>query len=578
MNLHELKQAGEAPVWMTEAGYKTIRNSDGYLLPDETPKQAYYRIASTAAKALGQNVQKDTDDFFQAMWNNWLCPATPVYSNMGTDRGFPISCFGQDIQDDLSDIKLGLHEQGMMTKGGGGVGTSLNRIRGRGALIRGGLNGKSEGIIPWAKEYEVGIISTGQGGSRKGAGSINLNVRHTDFPEFLRMRRPNGDVNRVCRQINHCAVIPDEFMRSVLDGNTEDQMTWIEIMKTRLETGEPYIMYEDTINRANPSNFKELGLHVSMTNICTEITLPTDALHSFVCCLSSLNFYRWDEWKNKGIVKLAIRFLNGVLNEFINQAKGAIGLEKAVRFAEKSRAIGIGGLGWHSLLQSRMIAFDSFDAMMLNSEIWKHINEEADAASRELAEEFGEPEWCKGTGRYNTHLIAQAPTRSNSIIAGDMSFGIEPYVANAYSDQTAQGIFIRKNRQLEIVLEALGKNDLETWKSIVENEGSVQHLDFLTAQEKQVFLTAYELNQMAIIKQASQRQKYIDQAQSINLFFYPDVNPKYFSDVHIEAWKLGVKTLYYVRSDSVYRADVASREGKREVFNPDINECAACEG
>lgn len=577
MKLSELQALGEAPMWMTSAGMKTI--SKGYLLENETPKQAYWRMANAAAKELGDNYEQDRQDFFNAMWNNWLCPASPVFSNAGTERGLPISCFGLDVGDSLDEIYMGLHEQAMLTKAGGGVGSSFNRVRSRGTPIRGGENGSSEGVIPWIKQYEVGIIGTAQGGVRKGAGSANLRVRHKDFPEFLRMRRPNGDVNRVCRQINHCAVIPDEFMNSMLAGNTEDQLTWIEIMKTRLETGEPYLMFEDTVNNANPQGYKDNNLNVSMTNICTEITLATDEMHSFVCCLSSVNLFRYDEWKDKGLIRIAVRFLNGIMNEFIRRASKMIGFEKAVRFAEKSRAIGVGALGWHSLLQSKMLPFDSFGAMMLNAEIFKLIGEESDKASRELAEKFGEPEWCKGTGRYNTHTVAVAPTRSNSIIAGDVSYGIEPFVANAFSDQTAQGIFIRRNAQLEHVLETLGHNTPEVWKSIVNNEGSVQHLDFLTETEKAVFLTAYEINQMAIIKQAAQRQKFIDQAQSVNLFFYPTVDPKYFSDVHIEAWKLGVKTLYYVRSDSVMKADTASREGVRETFTPtqDINECAACE-
>lgn len=580
MTIEELKQKGLAPEWMTSAGYKTVSN--GYLLDGETPIDAYNRVASAAAKALNfkdKKIKKQYEDkFLDYMLKGWLCPASPVFSNMGTDRGLPISCFGIDVQDSLDDIYSCLHEQAMMTKGGGGVGTSMSRIRGRGEPIKGGKNGFSEGVIPWAKNFEIGIVATAQGGVRKGAGSINLDADHPDFHEFLRMRRPNGDTNRMCRQINHCAIVDDAFMESLCQGNEENQLKWMELMRTRLETGEPYIMFKDTVNRGNPECYKKHNLDVSMTNICTEITLATNHELSFVCCLSSLNLFKWDEWKDTDLPEVAVVFLNGVLNEFINKAKGLPGMAKAVRFAEKTRAIGVGVLGWHSLLQEKMIPFESFEAMTLNNQIFKFISEGANKQTRELAKVFGEPEYCKGTGVYNSHVMAVAPTRSNSIIAGDVSFGVEPFIANAYSDQTAQGIFIRKNRKLEAVLEALEKNDLKTWKSIVEHDGSVQHLDFLTETEKRVFRTAYEINQMAIVRQASQRQKYIDQSQSINLFFDPSIDPKVFSDIHIEAWKLKLKTLYYCRSDSVLKADSASREGKREIFQPSIEECSSCEG
>lgn len=574
--LDQLKADGQAPEWMRVEGYRTI--SKGYLLKNETPRKAYERIADAAATALGFDYDDNYTHFFDFMWKGWLCPASPVFANMGTRRGLPISCFGIHVPDSVDGIYDRLHEQSMMTKYGGGVGTGFNDVRPRDSLIRNGENGSSKGIIPWIKNYEVGIVAMSQGSVRKGAGSANVGIRHGDIEEFIRMRRPSGDPNRMCRQINHCVSIPDEFMKSIIDGNYPDRELWIELMKARLETGEPYMMFEDTINRDNPEGYTKNGLRVSMTNICTEITLATDTMHSFICCLSSANLARYDEWKDSKLIKYMIRFLNGVLNVFIDMASDIPGFERSVRSAQKGRAIGIGALGWHTLLQKRMLPFDHFESMVLNNEIFKHIGEEADRESRELAKRFGEPEWCKGTGRYNTHTVAIAPTRSNSIIAGGVSYGIEPIAANMYTDQTAKGVFIRKNPQLEIVLEALGHNDRETWKSIHEHEGSVQHLSFLTKSEKEVFKTAYEINQMALIKQAGQRQKYIDQSQSLNLFFDPRVDPKYFSDIHIEAWKAGVKTLYYCRSKSVARADTASRQGKREIFQPDINECAACEG
>ena len=574
-SLEELHASGEAPLWMTIEGYKTV--TKGYLLKDETPRTAYIRVANAAATELG--MPQLADRFYQAMWKGWLCPASPVFSNLGTERGFPISCFGGQMPDSVDGIANTNRELMLLSKYGGGVGIGMNGVRGRGAPIRGGANGHSEGVIPWIKILEVSTVATSQGGVRKGASSVNLGVRHSDFSEFLRMRKVGGgDVYRTCRLINHCAVIPDEFMQSITAGegikSVEDRLLWIEIMKTRLETGEPYLMFEDTVNKDNPQGYKDNNLKVDMTNICTEITLHSDEEHTFVCCLSSLNLAKYDEWKDTDLPSLAVYFLNGVINEFIRKATGVPGFERAVASAIKGRAVGVGVLGWHSLLQDKLVPFDSFPAMMLNAEIFSKIRQGADTASAELAKEFGEPEWCKGTGRYNTHTIAVAPTRSNSIIAGDNSFGIEPWVSNAYSDQTAKGIFIRRNKSLKKVLEAYKKDDLTTWKDIASNQGSVQHLDFLTEHEKEVFKTAYEINQGAIIRQAAQRQKFIDQSQSVNLFFYPDCSPKFFSDVHILAWELGVKTLYYVRSNSMAKADTTFREGQREI----LDECKACEG
>jgi len=324
-------------------------------------------------------------------------------------------------------------------------------------------------------------------------------------------------------------------------------------------------MFKDNVNKANPAGYKNLGLEVDMTNICSEITLFTDDDHSFICCLASLNLANYDEWKtekihNLSLPQIAAIFLNGVLNEFISKAKSNFGLDKVVRHAVKGRAIGIGALGWHTLLQAKNMPFESFATMMLNGEIFNFIHKESTEASKELAEVFGEPEWCKGTGMYNSHLIAIAPTRSNSIISGDVSPGIEPIIANAYVDKTAKGTFIRKNPLLMVLLEKYEKNDDKTWKDIARKHGSVQHLEFLSENEKNVFRTAYEINQMAIITQAAQRQQFVCQSQSLNLFFPTEVRPSYFNSVHIEAWKMGIKTLYYCRSKSGIQADIANRD------------------
>ena len=562
------------PEWLTEAGLKTLKN--GYMLPGENVYGMYRRIAHAAAKRVNRLDLEER--FYEAMVKNWLCPATPVAANMGTDRGLPISCFGLAVPDSVDGIYKSVHEMAMLSKHGGGVGIGMTRVRGRGAKIKNGANGSSEGVVPWAKVFDSATIATSQGNVRRGASSVNLHVDHIDIEEFLRIRRQVGDVNRQCLNLNQCVIISDSFMQRVEAGDSKARKVWIEILKTRLETGEPYLMFEDTVNKANPEAYKNNNLHVEMTNICSEITLHTDDDHSFVCCLSSLNAARWDEWKDTDLPEIAVYFLDGVISEFIEKAKGIPGFERSIRFAEKSRAIGIGVLGWHTLLQSKMIPFDSFQAMMLNAQIFRTIREKAESASRAMAISHGEPLWCKNTGMRHTHLMAIAPTRSNSIISGEVSYGIEPIPANAYADKTAKGVFLVKNPTLESLLKSKDLDDPAIWKSIVTNGGSVQHLATLTEDEKKVFLTAREINQMALIRQASQRQKFIDQAQSLNLFFAADVDPAWFHHVHMEAWKMGVKTLYYCRSSSVLKADSATRQVEEKPKKIQKDDCAACEG
>ena len=564
-------KGNDYPQWMTEEALVTLNK--GYVIENETPKQMYKRVADSAAKYIGREDLKDV--FFEYMWKGWLCPASPVLSNMGTDRGLPISCFGLSVPDSIVGIYDSAKELGVMTQSGGGVGICLSNIRGRGAPIKGGLNGLSEGVIPWAKIYDSSVVGTAQGGVRRGAASVNLDIEHIDIDEFLRIRRPSGDINRQCLNLHHCVVVSDKWMNEMLSGDKDKQQLWVEILKTRLETGEPYIMYGDNVNNYNPQAYKNNNLKVEMTNICSEITLYTDDEHSFVCCLSSLNLAKWEEWKDTDLPYVATYFLNGVLNCFIDKAKNKNGLERAVRSAIKGRAIGIGVLGFHSLLQSEMTPIDSLRSRILNKHIFKTINTKAKKASEDMAKEFGEPEWCLGTGQYNSHLIAVAPTRSNSLIAGGHSPSIEPLVSNAFTDKTAKGVFMYRNPYLKKLLKLKGKDTYEIWQSIVGKQGSVQHLDFLDKNEKEVFLTAYEINQLALVELAGDRQKYIDQAQSLNLFFSTRVDPEVFHLVHVEAWKNKVKTLYYCRSESVLKADASSRT--HNAIN-DSGDCSSCEG
>lgn len=567
MKLEDLKRDGEAPSWLTEDGLRTLNG--GYLLKDETPRQMYRRVAEAAAAYKRTDTERRlwADRFFEAMWKNWLCPASPVLSNMGTTRGLPISCNSIHVDDSVDSIFTKAHELAMLSKHGAGVGIYLGDVRGRGTAI--GANGASEGVIPWAKVYDSTIVSVSQGATRRGAGALYLPIEHPDVEEFISLRRPTGDANRRCLNINHAVTITDAFMESMLAGDTHKRQLWQEVLRTRVETGEPYMMFIDTVNKTAPEAYKKHNLKVKTSNICTEITLHTDPEHSFVCCLSSLNLARWDEWCKTDLGGLAVHFLEGVLSEYIEHGSGVKGLENSIRSAVKGRAIGIGVLGWHSLLQRRMFAFDSLQAMMLNGEVFRTIRRQADVATRALAAELGEPEWCQGTGTRHTHLLAIAPTVSNSIIAGGQSAGIEPLAANVYHQKTAKGTLIRKNPVLDETLSEFGINTATTWKSIYQNEGSVQHLDALPAVVRKVFLTAREINQHALVRQAAQRQQWIDQGQSLNLFFASNADAKYIHEVHLEAWRTGLKTLYYLRSSGVLRGDLASRSA---------SECSACEG
>lgn len=562
--LDQLKLENEAPSFLTEEGFKTLQN--GYLLPSETPRQMYLRVAKAAA-ALYHDKDRLELKFFNIIWNNWLCISSPIAANLGTNRGLPISCNGISVSDNIDSIFQKNHELAMLSKHGAGVSLYLGNIRSRGKDITG--NGKSSGIIGWCKNYDSTVSSVSQGSTRRGAAALYLDVDHGDIEDFIHLRRPTGDLNLRCLNLNHGVCITDAWMHEMLDGDAKKRKIWEMLLTNRVETGEPYLFFTDNVNRQNPECYKANGLKVTSSNLCTEIFLFVNTSHSFVCCLSSLNLVKYNEWKDTDTVEIAVRFLDAILEEYIRKSENVPGLECSRRSAIKGRALGLGVLGWHSLLQQCMIPFDSFEAMQLNNEIFKTMRIRADAETKRLAEELGEPEWCKGFGRRNTHCLAVAPTVSNSTISGGHSAGIEPIAANIYSQKSAKGTFIRKNPQLEQLLEQRNKNTPEIWRSINEQLGSIQHLDFLTDEEKAVFLTAREINQHAIIKQAAQRQKYIDQGQSVNLFFASNASPKYIHEVHLAAWEQGLKTLYYCRSEGVIRGDLAFRSKE---------ECTACEG
>ena len=551
------------PDFMDEVALSTI--SKGYLLPGETPRKAYKRVAHAVAVRL--NRLDLESKFFKYIWNGWIGLASPVLSNTGTDRGLPISCFGVDTPDSVRGIGLTNAELMKLTASGGGVGVSVSRIRPRGEEITG--NGKSEGVVPWCKIYDSSIIATNQGNVRRGAASVNLNVNHPDIQEFLQIRRPKGDPNRQCLNLHQCVVVDDAFMRKLNDRDPDAMVIWLEILKSRMETGEPYIMFEDNVNKDNPLAYMMNNLNVSMTNICTEITLHTDEDHSFICCLSSLNLAKYDEWKDTDVVEIATYFLDGVMQEFIDKTNGKEAMRRTHNHAKKGRALGLGVMGWHTFLQKKNLPFTSIASTAWTHTIMSKVKMEAEAASRKLAVEYGEPLWCKGTGMRNTHVMAIAPTVSNSRISG-CSAGIEPQPANVYTFNGAKGTFIVKNKELEKLLTERGFNTEKVWDQILVDGGSVQQLsnEILPEEDKEVFLTFAETNQLALVQQAAVRQKYIDQTQSLNLAFAPTDSPKWINQVHLEAWKLGVKTLYYLRTDSVIKGDLGSR----------TVDCVSCDG
>jgi ribonucleoside-diphosphate reductase alpha chain len=558
------------PEWMDDIALSMI--SKGYLLSDESVFDGFKRVSKSAARRLRR---KDLQPFFyEAMVKNWLCLASPVLSNMGTERGLPISCYGIDVDDSVEGIASANSELMRLSSQGGGVGMSLSRIRGRGARIKD--NGVSEGIIPWAKIYDSTILATNQGSVRRGAASFNLDINHPDIEEFLMMRRPKGDVNRQCLNTHHCVVVDDVFMQKVEDRDPHSLKIWGEILRTRLETGEPYIMFKDNVNKANPEGYKKLNLEVTMTNICSEIVLYTDPLHSFICCLSSLNLARYDEWKDyrfengMSVPELMTWFLEGVLQEFIDRAKNIRFMENTVRSAQKGRAIGIGALGWHTFLQAKGVPFVGIQANAYTREIFSFIDAESLKASKDMAVEYGEPEWCKGTGVRHSHRMAIAPTVSNAHISGGVSPSIEPLPANIYNLKTAKGVFIKKNPVLEALLESKGFNITSVWDQIAKDQGSVYGIQehILSDEEKEVFRTFKEINQLEIVRQAGIRQQYVDQTVSLNLCFDPNDTPRWMSEVHKEAHKAGIKTLYYLRTESVLRGDNLDRTAA----------CVACEG
>lgn len=512
------------------------------------------RVALSASKYNGDPSLQE--DLFHCLWSGWIGLASPVAANFGTPRGLPISCYSVHLSDDTSKIYSHKKEVAMLSKNGGGVGVYFGDIRDSGSLIKGG--GRSGSKLGWLREYDLTaqVVSQGGGELRKGSFALYEKIDSKDYPEILRSKDHTKGDPRLWIDSNLGAVIKDAFMHEMIESGGHNQWLFGETIRTRLMSGSPYMLFIDNVNKQNPLCYVERGLNVSVSNLCSEIMLFTDENHSFVCVLSSMNLSRWEEWKDwrspisgRSAPEVAIHLLEAVVSEFIHKASKIPGLGRAVRFAKKSRALGLGTMGLHSLYQSKMLPFKSEGARALNIETHRFIREQAEKASRELAERFGEPEWCEGSGMRHTHLTAIAPTKTNSVISGAYSEGISPMDYNYYVAKQDKGTFVRKNPHLEKLFCQKGVPE-EVWDEINEAQGSVQKLPYLTQEEKEVFKTAREIDQFELIKQAADRQPYVCQGQSLNLFVDPHADAEYLLKLHISAWKAGVKSLYYLKSKS----------------------------
>ena len=554
--------------WLTENSRKFLES--GYLTGDTTPEERILEIAQHAEKILG--IDGYAEKFYKYMSEGFYSLASPVWSNFGKKRGLPISCFGSCIADDMGDILYTQSEVGMMSKLGGGTSGYFGKIRHRGAEVKN--NGSSSGSVHIMQLFEKMVDIVSQGSVRRGRFAPYLPIDHQDIHEFLEI----GTEGNAIQELTHGVTVGDQWMQEMIDGDVEKRTLWAKVLQRRGEIGYPYIFFRDHANNGTVDVYKDKKLEIHGSNLCTEIMLPSNEDWSFVCCLSSMNLLHYDKWKNTDAVETLTYFLDAVMEEFITKLevyKNSTDrddqltftfMEKAYNFAKDNRALGLGALGWHSLLQSKMLPFDSEEAFKLNSEIFKTIKDKSYKASEELAKLFGEPAVLKGYGRRNTTLNAIAPTTSSAFILGQVSQGIEPIWSNSYVKDIAKIKTTIKNPFLVDLLEEKGQNTTEVWRSIRDFDGSVQHLDFLSENEKDVFKTYPEIDQNVIVYQAANRQNHIDQGQSINVMVHPDMPIKDVNKIYITAWKLGVKSMYYQHSMN------AAQKFKQK------KSCDSCEG
>lgn len=574
--------------WFTYFGLENLR--DRYFLKDangeicEDPQTFYARVATGMAR----NDLEHAQYLYDIMSKGWFIAATPTLMNIGTNKGLPISCFLNTVPDTLEGIFDIFRENAFLSKYGGGIGTDWSQLRGQNAPLKAsGL--KSSGVIPFLKIMDSETIAISRNSTRRGAAAAYLRIDHPDIEDFLELRKPGGDQDRRCMNINNGLVLTDKFMEAVEAGKPYqlidphygtvtrelDALTmWRKILSMRAETGEPYMIFIDTVNKARPQHHKDAGLMVRQSNLCTEIVLPTDETRTAVCCLGNLNLEKWEEWKGdvEAITYACVKALDNNLETFCDLAD-PVEFKKAINSVKHERSIGLGFMGYHGYLMSRHVPFESMMARAINKEIFSTVHQHAVAASVKLGQERGLP--LDGGTQRNSYVTSVQPTASTAFICGEATPCIEPIAGNAYLQKTLSGSFLVKNKFLERFLETKGLNTSEVWKRVIADKGSVMNVQGLSEEEKAVFRTGYEMNMREIIQQAADRQPYIDQAQSLNLFFSTPVSGKYLNEVHMQAWKQGLKSLYYLRSAAPIEADAISiQTTKRDVAN---EECAVCQ-
>jgi len=590
--MYDIKIDYEREKNLTDFGKSTL--AERYLLPGEKPQDAFARVACAYADD-AEHAQR----LYDYMSNLWFIPSTPVLVNGGAKRGLPISCFLNEVEDDMEGIVGTWNENVWLASKGGGIGTYWGNVRSIGERV--GIVGKTSGIVPFIRVQDSLTLAISQGSQRRGAAAVYLPISHPEIEEFIEIRRPTGgDPNRKALFLHNGVVISDDFMEAVRNdqdwdlispktGETVRTVTarslWIRMLTARIETGEPYMLFSDNVNKATPKFQRDMGLEVKMSNLCCEITLPTGRDQhgkdrTAVCCLSSVNLEHFDEWKeDKLFIEDLMRYLDNIMQDFIDRAPDS--MAKARYSALRERSVGLGAMGFHSYLQKRMIPFESAMAKVWNKKMFSYIRAEADAASVKLAEEKGPcPDAAESLVKERfANKIAIAPNASSSIICGNASPGIEPFAANSFTQKTLDGSFSVKNKFLKALLHEKGMDNDDTWSSITVNGGTVQHLDELSDDEKDVFKTAFEIDQYWIIEHAADRTPFICQSQSVNLFLPADVNKKDLHALHFMAWEKGMKSLYYCRSKSIQRAEIVSfpKPVDAKVDEIQYDECIACQ-
>ena len=570
---------------LTKFGTEILK--DRYMLPEEkSPQDAFIRAAAAFADDTAH-----AQRLYDYVSNQWFMFASPILSNGGTDRGLPISCFLNYVNDSRDGLAEHYTENIWLSSMGGGIGGYWGHIRSQGQSTSKG--NKTTGVIPFMHVVDSQMIAFNQGATRRGSYASYMDISHPEITEFIDMRKPaGGDINRKNLNLHHGVVVSDKFMKAMendehwdlIDPNSKDKIKtvkarqlWIKILEARVATGEPYIMFGDTVQRGLPKTQKDLGLKVTHSNLCSEITLATNEDRTAVCCLSSVNVEKYEEWKdNELFIDDLMRMLDNVLTYFINKAPSH--MWRAIASAKSERSIGLGAMGFHTFLQSKNVPMESDEAMSWNKIIFKHIHIKALATNHILGKERGEPSDIKGTGKRFAHMIAIAPNASSSIICGGVSPSIEPFRANAFTQKTLSGSALMKNPNLEKLLKEKGINNKQTWQSIITNKGSVAHLEQLSKNERDTYKTAIELEQECLVDLAAARQKYVCQAQSLNLFFTPDVNVRKLNNIHKRAWSKKLKTLYYLRSEAMTRAEVVANKVERIVRkDAEEDECLSCQ-